>query len=115
MDIIQYNDFAKLDIRVGTIVLAESVPKSTKLLRLEIDFGTEGKRQIVAGIASLVPYVLDGNPANMAGMQVCAVLNLEPRKLMGLESHGMILAAHNEQERICLVSCPQAQNGAKLG
>lgn len=115
METIEYTDFAKLDIRVGTITHAEAVPKSTKLLKLEVDFGSEGKRQIVAGIASMVPYLLDNDPANLAGYQVCAVLNLAPRKLMGIESHGMILAAHGKDDRICPVQCPNAPDGAQLG
>lgn len=114
---IEYSDFQKLDIRVGHILKAETVPKSEKLLRLEVDFGKDvGTRQIVAGIASMTKYLLDGNPSSMEGMNVCAVINMAPRKLMGLESHGMILAAHNSaDDRIRLVACMGVEPGAKVG
>src|SRR6476646_246034 len=83
---IQYDDFAKLDLRVGTILTAEKVAKADKLLKLEIDLGFE-KRTIVSGIA------LHFNPEDMVGKQVVTVANLAPRKLKGIESNGMILSA----------------------
>ncbi len=83
---ITFDDFSKLDIRIGKIVVAEHVEGSEKLLRLEVDFGTE-KRQIVSGIAKFYA------PEDIIGKECPFIVNLEPRKLMGLESQGMILAA----------------------
>ncbi len=83
---ISFDDFAKLDIRIGKILVAEHIEGSEKLLRLEVDFGSE-QRQIVSGIAKF--YV----PEDLIGKECPFIVNLEPRKLMGLESQGMILAA----------------------
>lgn len=79
-------DFAKVDLRVGTIVSAEPVPKSKKLLRLMVDLGENAPRQILSGIA------LQVEAATLPGKQVVVVANLKPAKLMGLMSHGMIVA-----------------------
>lgn len=86
--LINYDDFAKLDLRVGTVLAAEKHPNADKLLRLEIDLGEEKPRQIVSGIAEYF------DPASLVGTQVTVVANLAPRKLRGLESNGMILTAH---------------------
>lgn len=111
MDIIVYEDFAKCDIRVGTIMSAVPVPKSNKLLQLEVDFGEEiGKRIILGGIASILPY----HEFGIVGMQVTAVVNLAPRQMMGLLSEGMILAYENDG-KLFLVTCPKAANGTKIG
>jgi methionyl-tRNA synthetase len=85
---IQYDDFAKLDFRVGTITAAQKVEKADKLLKLEIDLGFE-KRTIVSGIA------LHFNPDTIVGKQVVVVANLAPRKMRGIESNGMILMAED--------------------
>ncbi len=85
---IQYDDFAKLDLRVGTIVSAEKVEKADKLLKLEIDLGFE-KRTVVSGIA------LHYKPEDIIGKQVTVVANLAPRKMRGIESNGMILMAED--------------------
>lgn len=84
---IEYGDFQKLDIRVGTVVAAERHPNADKLLRLEINLGEEKPRQIVSGIAEYC------DPQALVGTQVTVVANLAPRKLRGLESQGMILTA----------------------
>jgi methionyl-tRNA synthetase len=86
---IAIDDFAKIDLRVGVVKTAERVPKSDKLLRLEIDIGTE-VRQVVAGIAEAYA------PETLVGRKVVIVANLAPRKLRGLESNGMIVAASLE-------------------
>ncbi len=86
-DQITFDDFQKLDLRVGQILSAESVPKSKRLLKLTVDLGFE-KRTIVSGIAS---YYED--PEVLIGKKVIVVANLKPAKLMGVESQGMILAA----------------------
>jgi len=88
--IISFEDFAKLDLRAGTVISAEAVPDSAKLVKLEVELGIElGKRQIVAGIQKAY------SPENLVGKQIVIVANLEPRKLAGLESQGMLLAAHS--------------------
>jgi methionyl-tRNA synthetase len=82
---ISIEDFAKIDLRVGTIVQAEKIPKAKKLLKLEVDVG--GKRTIVAGIAE------NYTPEELVGKQIIVVANLKPAKLMGTKSNGMLLAA----------------------
>jgi methionyl-tRNA synthetase len=84
---ITIDDFAKLDLRVAQIVLAERIPKADKLLRLEVDLGPLGKRQILSGIAEF--YM----PEELTGRRIVVIANLAPRKMRGLESHGMLLAA----------------------
>lgn len=113
MDTITIDDFAKMDLRVGTIVKAESVPKS-KLVKLEVSFGTE-TRTILAGIASMVPSLPDGKVEGFQGRQVVAVLNLPPREMKGIVSNGMLLAAHDADGKLALASCPGAPDGAALG
>nr|WP_295869960.1 methionine--tRNA ligase [uncultured Chitinophaga sp.] len=85
---IQYDDFAKLDLRVGTIIQAEKVEKADKLLKLLVDIGTE-QRTVVSGIA------MHFDPADIIGKQVTLVANLAPRKMRGIESQGMILMAED--------------------
>jgi methionyl-tRNA synthetase len=86
---ITIDDFAKIDLRVGIVKVAERVPKADKLLRLEIDIGTE-VRQVLAGIAEAYA------PETLLGRKVVIVANLAPRKLRGMESNGMIVAASLE-------------------
>jgi methionyl-tRNA synthetase len=83
---ISIEDFAKVELRVGEIKVAEKVKGADKLLRLEVDIGTE-VRQVVAGIAEAY------KPETLVGRKVVIVVNLQPRKLRGLESNGMIVAA----------------------
>jgi methionyl-tRNA synthetase len=87
---ITYDDFAKVELRVALVLTAERVPKSDKLLKLSLDAGDPEPRQIVAGIAQ--HYA----PEALLGKRVVIVANLKPRKLMGLESQGMVLAASDE-------------------
>jgi len=84
---ITYDDFAKVALRVAVVLSAERVPKSDKLLRLMVDAGEAAPRQILAGIGKHY------EPEAMVGQRVVIVANLAPRKMMGLESHGMVLAA----------------------
>ena len=93
---IVYDDFAKLDLVTGTILQAEKVAKADKLLKLEIDLGTE-KRTIVSGIA------LHFNAADIIGQQVVVVANLAPRKMKGIESNGMILMAEDKAGKLYFV------------
>jgi methionyl-tRNA synthetase len=92
-DTIVYDDFAKLDLRVGTILAAEKVEKADKLLKLSIDLGTE-RRDIVSGIAQHF------KPEEIVGRQVVVVANLAPRKMRGIESNGMILMAEDPTGRL---------------
>jgi methionyl-tRNA synthetase len=94
---IVFDDFAKIDLRVGIVRHAEKVPKADKLLRLEIDMGGE-TRTIVSGIA------LHFAPEEVVGRQVVVVANLAPRKMRGVESHGMILMADDGQGGLRFVS-----------
>lgn len=86
---ITIEDFAKLEIRIGTIVSAEKVEDADKLLKLVIDFGGE-KRTIASGIAQWY------KPEDLVGKQVPVLVNLEPRNFRGVESQGMILAAGDD-------------------
>jgi methionyl-tRNA synthetase len=94
---IVYDDFARLDLRVGTIVAAEKVEKADKLLKLGVDLGTE-VRTIVSGIA------LHFKPEDIVGRQVVVVANLAPRKMRGIESNGMILMAEDKAGRLHFVN-----------
>ncbi len=94
--VIQYDDFAKLELKTGTVVECQKVPKADKLLKLEIDLGTE-KRTIVSGIAQHY------SPEEMVGKQVIVVTNLAPRKMKGIESQGMILTAENSDGTLQLL------------
>ena len=83
---ITIDDFAKIELRVAQIIVAERIPKADKLLRLEVDLGHE-KRQILSGIAEWY------TPEDLIGRRIVVITNLAPRKMRGLESHGMLLAA----------------------
>ena len=97
---IEYDDFDKIDFRVGTIISAEKHPKADKLLVFQVQMGTE-KRQIISGVANYF------KPEECVGKKVVVVANLKPRKLRGLESKGMIMFADNivdGKERVEFVS-----------
>jgi methionyl-tRNA synthetase len=106
---ITIDDFAKVDLRAGTILSAEPVPGATKLLKLQVDIGAE-VRQVCAGIAEYY------KPEQLIGMKVALVANLQPRKLRGIESNGMIVAASVGQNgRPVLVTFKEdVENGARL-
>jgi methionyl-tRNA synthetase len=87
---IAYDEFSRLDLRTGVVISAERVPKSDKLLKVQVDIGEPAPRQVIAGIGK--SFV----PESLVGQQVVVVANLKPAKLMGLESRGMILAASGE-------------------
>ena len=84
--IIQYDDFAKLDLRVATITQAEAHPNADRLLKLQVDLGSE-QRQICAGVKAFY------DPETLVGKQIIIVANLAPRKIRGEDSNGMLLAA----------------------
>ena len=87
---ITIDDFLKLELRVGEILVAERIPKADKLLRFEINIGEEKPRQILAGLAEYY------EPETLVGRKVVVVANLKPRTMRGLESQGMICAASLE-------------------
>ena len=86
---IEYSDFAKVELRTARVLQAERVPKADKLLKLQVDLGHE-QRQILAGIAQQF------EPESLIGKTIIVVANLAPRKMRGLESQGMLLAASAE-------------------
>jgi methionyl-tRNA synthetase len=94
---IVFDDFAKIDLRIGTILAAEKVEKADKLLKLEVDLGFE-KRTIVSGIA------MHFKPEEIVGKQVTVVCNLAPRKMRGIESNGMILIAEDKAGKLHFVN-----------
>lgn len=104
---IVFDDFAKIDLRVGTIISAEKVEKADKLLKLQVDLGFE-TRTIVSGIA------LHFDPATIVGKQVTVVCNLAPRKMRGIESNGMILMAEDASGKLHFVN-PEDAIGAGAG
>lgn len=100
-DLITYNDFAKMDIRTGTILEAEKMPKANKLLVLKVDTGID-VRTIVSGIAESF------TPEEIIGRRVTVLVNLAPRNLRGVESHGMILMTQNAEGKLVFVN-PDAE------
>lgn len=88
---INFDDFAKIDLRVGTILEAEEVEGSEKLIKQIVDFGELGKKQVLSGIKKWY------KPSQLVGKQFVYVFNLEPRKMMGLDSEGMILATDTKK------------------
>lgn len=107
---IEIGDFAKVDLRVGQVLTAERVPKSDKLLLLQIDLAEEKPRQILAGIAEYYA------PERMVGRKVVVVANLKPRQLRGYESQGMVVAAsYGEEGRPVIATFDEdVPNGARL-
>ncbi len=104
---VTFEEFKKLDIRVGTIVEAGRVEGSDKLLRLVIDLGEE-TRQLVAGIGKMY------EPEELIGKQIPILANLEPKTLMGIESQGMILAASEDGQPVLLHPDKSVTNGAQV-
>jgi methionyl-tRNA synthetase len=94
---ITYEDFARIDLRVGTILAAERVPKADKLLKLTLEVGVN-QRTVVSGIAAHY------TPEEIVGKQVCVLINLAPRKLRGIESEGMILMAEQADGKLVFMS-----------
>lgn len=107
---IEFDDFEKIELRVGKIISAEKVEKADKLLKFTVDFGAE-QRTIVSGVATHY------TPEQMLNKQVVVVMNLKPRKIRGIESNGMILYAYaNDDKEFCFIT-PQNEisNGADVG
>jgi len=112
MSEIQYDDFAKLDIRIGTVVAAELIPDTDKLIKCTVDFGDPpvggGVRTIVSGIAQWK------KPEELVGKQLPYIVNLAPRTLRGVESQGMLLAASDENGVALIFPERSVGNGTKL-
>ena len=108
-DTIKYEDFAKLDIRIGTILEAEKVPKTKKLMKLKIDTGLD-VRTLVGGIAEHY------KPEEVIGKKVVLLANLEPKKIRGITSHGMLLMAENPDGTLSFLipEKEEIQNGSKI-
>lgn len=106
---ITIDDFKKLEIRLGTILSAEIVPDSDKLLKLFIDVGEETPRQIVSGIREYV-----GDIKRLIGLQVPVLVNLAPRTIRGLVSNGMILAASSGEDFALIHPEVKLNNGSEL-
>ena len=106
---IHYEDFAKLDIRIGTVIAAELVPETDKLIKCTVDFGEElGQRTIVSGIAEWK------KPEELIGRQFPYIVNLAPRMLRGVESQGMLLAASDESGVALLTPERTLHTGTRL-
>ncbi|MBN1989599.1 MAG: methionine--tRNA ligase [Bacteroidales bacterium] len=105
---VSYEEFSKMDIRTGTVLEAERVPKTQKLLKMTIDTGID-KRTVVSGIAEYF------TPEEMVGKQVSMLVNLEPRKIKGIESQGMILMAEDADGKLVLVQpAAKVENGSEI-
>lgn len=104
---INIDDFAKVELKVGTILEAEEVPGSDKLLKFQVDLGEEIPRQILSGIKQWY------KPTQLVGKQAVFITNLEPRIMMGLESQGMILAT-GEDKPILLKPSSKVPSGSKV-
>jgi methionine--tRNA ligase beta chain len=104
---VTFDDFMKLDIRIGTVTAADKVEGADKLIRLEIDLGGE-PRQVVAGMAPAY------TPEEFIGKQVPTLVNLEPRKLRGIESQGMILAADVDGKPVMIIPDKEVPPGSKV-
>ena len=107
MAVAKYSDFAKMDLRVGTIRTVERVEGADKLYKLLVDLGTE-KRTLVAGIK---PWY---EPMDLNGHQVIVIVNLEPKIIKGIRSHGMLLAAQDSSKVSLLRPDKRTDNGAKV-
>ncbi|CDB35874.1 methionine--tRNA ligase [Phascolarctobacterium sp. CAG:266] len=104
---ITIEDFAKIDLRVATVVAAERVPKTDKLIKLQVKIGDE-ERTIVSGIAQHY------EPENLIGKNVIVIANLKPAKLRGIESRGMVLAASDGEGNLVLADAPGIASGSKV-
>lgn len=105
---INYEEFSKIELKVGTVLEAEDLEGSEKLLKLKVDLGEGSPRQLLAGVKQWY------EPEDFIGKQVVVVANLEPRKMMGLESQGMMLAADSENGPIFLIVPKKVPPGTKI-
>tara|TARA_B100001123_G_scaffold249752_1_gene278820 strand:- start:163 stop:489 length:327 start_codon:yes stop_codon:yes gene_type:complete len=108
MEIVNFDDFSKLNLRVGKIISAEEVEGSNKLIKMKVDIGNE-ERQIVAGISKY--YSLD----ELTNKIVIVLINLEPRKIFGIESQGMLLASIDGDKVSLLQTDKEMIPGSEIG
>ena len=108
MEEISIEEFERLDMRVGKVLKAEKVPGSRKLIRLEVDIGEGEPRQLVAGIADFY------EPEELVGMNIIVLANLRPKKIMGIESRGMLLAADVDGRPVLLTVAEDVPPGTKV-
>lgn len=106
--VVTFEDFAKLDLRVGKVEDCLPVSQSNKLLKLMVDFGKEGKRTILAGLA---PWY---EPEYFKGKNFVFVLNLEPKRMVGEESQGMLLATDSNPRPLPIVAAEESHPGDTL-
>ena len=106
--VISFDDFKKVEMRVGTVVKAEKHPNADRILRLEVDLGEGTVRQILSGLAACY------TPEEVQGRQVCVVTNLAPRTIRGLESHGMVLTAEKDGKLELLSVGAAVPNGSLI-
>ena len=106
--VVSFDDFAKLDLRVGTIIDCVEKEGSDKLLRLTVDFGGEGTKNILSGIKEWY------KPENLINKQFIFIINLEPRKIMGEESQGMMLAANGDKKPLPLKASSKVPPGTTI-
>ena len=107
-EMITIDKFFETELKVGTVTAAEAIPKAKKLLKLEVDLGEEGPRTLVAGIAQ------DYEAESLVGRQIVVVANLQPAKLMGVESQGMILAASLDGQPVLLAPDSEVPPGTPV-
>lgn len=105
---ITFDDFIKLDLKVGTVLEAEEVEGSDKLIKMKIDVGEELPRQVLSGVRQWY------SPADFTGTQVVVITNLEPKIMMGVESQGMLLAVDSEDGPVFLSVPKKVASGAKV-
>ena len=106
--IIDYEDFAKLNIKIAKILSVKEISKSNKLLKLEITIGEDEERTIVAGIKESYSY------EDLVGTQIVVLTNLKPRKVFGVESNGMLLAASIDGKAVLLRPDKEVLEGSKI-
>ncbi len=105
---VSFDDFAKLEIKIGTILAVEPVPETDRLLKFEVDMGDK-KRTIVGGWAKSYP-----DPSVLVGKQVPVLVNLEPKTIRGVESQGMILSAVQDDLPVAISPEKDVENGAAV-
>jgi len=106
--IVSFEDFSKMDLRIGKIIKVESVPQSRNLIKLLIDVGDGELRQAVAGIAQYY------SPKELEGKQVAVIVNLQPKRMFGIESNVMTLAAEDEKTVSMLLPDRPVKVGSKI-
>ncbi|MCS7128966.1 MAG: methionine--tRNA ligase subunit beta [Sulfolobales archaeon] len=105
---VSMEEFSKLDIRIGVVKDASTIPGSSKLIKLSVDLGDLGVRQIIAGVG------LWYKPHELVGKQVAVVVNMQPRKMLGFISEGMILAADTANGPVLLTVEKSVEPGSKV-